>query len=63
MQQLTDLAARARADAEGIDWPAQRVIPIRPALPLTASEGEVARILQICNACRYCEAFAPYSRP
>ncbi|WP_369656362.1 tricarballylate utilization 4Fe-4S protein TcuB [Variovorax sp. V213] len=34
-----------------------RVIPIRPALPLTASEGEVARILQICNACRYCEGF------
>ncbi len=57
MQQLTDLAARARADAEGIDRPAQRVIPIQPALPLTASEGEVARILQICNACRYCEGF------
>jgi citrate/tricarballylate utilization protein len=32
-------------------------MPIRPALPLTASEEEVARILQICNACRYCEGF------
>ncbi|WP_432725790.1 tricarballylate utilization 4Fe-4S protein TcuB [Variovorax sp. W6] len=55
MQQLTDLVARARADAEGT--PAQRVIPIAPALPLTAGEEEVARILQICNACRYCEGF------
>ncbi|HEX7863387.1 MAG TPA: tricarballylate utilization 4Fe-4S protein TcuB [Variovorax sp.] len=55
MQQLTDLVARARADAEGI--PAHRVIPIAPALPLTAGEDEVARILQICNACRYCEGF------
>jgi len=57
LQQLTDLAARARADADGIGSASARVIPIRPALPLTASEGEVARILQICNACRYCEGF------
>ena len=57
MQQLTDLVARARADAEGIGSAPAHVIPIRPALPLTASEDEVARILQICNACRYCEAF------
>ncbi|MBN8752400.1 MULTISPECIES: tricarballylate utilization 4Fe-4S protein TcuB [Variovorax] len=55
MQQLTELVARARADAEGA--PAPRVIPIAPALPLTAGEEEVARILQICNACRYCEGF------
>ena len=57
MQQLTDLVARARADAEGIGSASARVIPIRPALPLNAAEGEVARILQICNACRYCEGF------
>ena len=57
MQQLTDLVARARADAEGIGSASARVIPIRPALPLTASENEVARILHICNACRYCEGF------
>ena len=25
------------------------------ALPLTEAEGEVARQMQICNACRYCE--------
>ena len=57
MQQLTDLVARARADADGIGSASARVIPIRPALPLAASEAEVARILQICNACRYCEGF------
>jgi citrate/tricarballylate utilization protein len=26
-------------------------------LPTTAAEGEVARVLEICNACRYCEGF------
>ncbi|MBT2302819.1 tricarballylate utilization 4Fe-4S protein TcuB [Variovorax paradoxus] len=57
MQQLTELVARARADADGVGTANPRVIPIRPALPLTASEEEVARILQICNACRYCEGF------
>lgn len=57
MQRLTDLVARARADAEGIGGVSPRVIPIEPAAPLTASEGEVARILRICNACRYCEGF------
>src|SRR5690554_6418770 len=25
--------------------------------PLSDNEGEVARIMQICNACRYCEGF------
>ncbi|MGB3069211.1 MAG: tricarballylate utilization 4Fe-4S protein TcuB [Ottowia sp.] len=31
-----------------------RHIPIRA---LTESESEVARVMQICNACRYCEGF------
>ncbi|WP_322028968.1 tricarballylate utilization 4Fe-4S protein TcuB [Paraburkholderia sp. J76] len=31
-----------------------RVIPI---VPMSASESEVARQMQICNACRYCEGF------
>src|SRR5512144_461678 len=31
-----------------------RTIPQRDA---TADEAEVARVLQICNACRYCEGF------
>ncbi|HEY0202353.1 MAG TPA: tricarballylate utilization 4Fe-4S protein TcuB [Burkholderiaceae bacterium] len=58
MQQLTDLVARARADAEAPSgYPAARVIPIQSVLPLSASEAEVARVLQICNACRYCEGF------
>ena len=29
----------------------------KPHLPLLAEESEVARTLQICNACRYCEGF------
>lgn len=33
---------------------AARVIPI---VALTAGEAEVGRVLQICNACRYCEGF------
>src|SRR6186997_3479953 len=44
MQRLEALASEARALAAG-------------ALPLTAAEAEVARQLQICNACRYCEGF------
>ncbi len=57
MQPLTELVARARSDADGVGTANPRVIPIRPALPLAATEEEVARILQICNACRYCEGF------
>lgn len=33
---------------------ASRVIPI---VPMTQNESEVARQMQICNACRYCEGF------
>jgi citrate/tricarballylate utilization protein len=44
MQQLEALAREAQALANG-------------ALPMTANESEVARQLQICNACRYCEGF------
>lgn len=50
MQQL-DVLIR---EAEGLAGGSRRVIPIRS---LTASEEEVGRILQICNACRYCEGF------
>ena len=57
MQKLTDLVAGARDEADGLGGAKTRVIPIRSVLPLTASEDEVARILQICNACRYCEGF------
>ena len=57
MKQLESLIAQAGADVDGGVAAHRRVIPIRPALPLTASEAEVARILQICNACRYCEGF------
>ncbi|NUZ07318.1 tricarballylate utilization 4Fe-4S protein TcuB [Piscinibacter koreensis] len=57
MHPLSDLIDQARADVDGIGSANPRVVPIRPVLPLTAAEGEVARILQICNACRYCEGF------
>jgi citrate/tricarballylate utilization protein len=43
MQQLEALTREARALATG--------------LPTTAAETEVARQMQICNACRYCEGF------
>ena len=40
--------ADARAAGSG------RTIPISP---LTGPEAEVDRVMQICNACRYCEGF------
>lgn len=42
MQSLDQVAEQA------INWHAQ---------PMTDNEHEVARIMQICNACRYCEGF------
>ncbi|MDB5821175.1 MAG: CitB domain protein, partial [Rhizobacter sp.] len=55
--QLDELIAHARAEADGIGPSAERTISIRPVATLGASEAEVARVLQICNACRYCEGF------
>ncbi len=57
MQTLLELAERARLDAAGASTNHSRVIPIRPAASLSADETEVARQMQICNACRYCEGF------
>ena len=48
MQQLEALTREAVSLASG----GPRVIPI-----LSASEAEVGRQMQICNACRYCEGF------
>ena len=48
MQILETLTRDARALANG---------DVVPAAPLTGAESEVARQLQICNACRYCEGF------
>ncbi len=47
MQQLEALTREAVALGGGL--------PI--SQPLTADEAEVARQMQICNACRYCESF------
>ncbi len=49
MQQLEALTQEAAALARGELAFSE--------LPLTANEQEVARQLQICNACRYCEGF------
>src|SRR3954465_8058347 len=57
MRQLLDVVERARADTGGIGTSNPRVVPIRPAAALGANEAEVARQMQICNACRYCEGF------
>ena len=51
IQSLQNLAQEAQTLATG------KVIPIIPAPTETAAEGEVARQMQICNACRYCEGF------
>ncbi len=32
------------------------------ATVLTEPEAEVERVMQVCNACRYCEGFARYFR-
>jgi citrate/tricarballylate utilization protein len=34
----------------------EKTSPIR-VLSLTSNEAEAERLLQICNACRYCESF------
>ncbi|HUD32826.1 MAG TPA: tricarballylate utilization 4Fe-4S protein TcuB, partial [Variovorax sp.] len=62
MPTLAETIERVRAESDplgedGRPSTSPRVIPIRPAGPLSAGEREVARILQICNACRYCEGF------
>ena len=44
LPQLDSLTREARDLASGI-------------MPMRASEAEVGRVLQICNACRYCEGF------
>jgi citrate/tricarballylate utilization protein len=53
MQPLAELIAQASATANG-GVPAPRVIPITA---VRSAEQEVARVMQICNACRYCEGF------
>jgi citrate/tricarballylate utilization protein len=50
MAPLEQLVREAAAAAEG-------PVSTAPAVALSAAEAEVARVLQICNACRYCEGF------
>jgi citrate/tricarballylate utilization protein len=48
MQRLTDLAASGGGDCNG---------DLSLVSALSADEAEIARVMQICNACRYCEGF------
>jgi len=66
VQKLEALAHDAQQLAAGRDSTRHGGAPARPTrdtrqtirvLPLTEHETEVARQLQICNACRYCEGF------
>ena len=53
LRPLQALTREAAALADGAPPPAGYDQPIA----LNAQEAEVARMLQICNACRYCEGF------
>lgn len=57
MAPLSELIHQARANAEPIGMGALRTGPADAPMPLTAGEAEVVRVLQICNACRYCEGY------
>jgi len=63
LKQLEDLARDAQTLASGV-----QAVPVQwrtdaaargdaCTTALTAEESEAARVLQICNACRYCEGF------
>ena len=52
MRQLEALTREAQQLASPSDYR----VPAG-AVPLTGDEAEVARQMQICNACRYCEGF------
>lgn len=58
MKQLDALVreAQRQADAPAPSGVPSKTIAIRP-VALTDNEAEVARQMQICNACRYCEGF------
>lgn len=51
-QELASPSSTSLRTIEGA--PQSRIIRV---LPLTSNEAEVARQMQICNACRYCEGF------
>jgi citrate/tricarballylate utilization protein len=48
--------AQQLAAPQALGGASARTIPIKP-VPMTDKEAEVARQMQICNACRYCESF------
>ncbi|VWB41580.1 tricarballylate utilization protein B [Burkholderia territorii] len=60
MQQSDPLAPEHTRTAISVDtkkMPRDSMARVIPIVPMSASETEVARQMQICNACRYCEGF------
>ncbi|WP_319636795.1 tricarballylate utilization 4Fe-4S protein TcuB [Paraburkholderia caribensis] len=60
MQQSDPLAPEHTRTAFSVDTkktPRDSMARVIPIVPMSASETEVARQMQICNACRYCEGF------
>ena len=60
MQQSDPLAPEHTRTAFSVDTkktPRDSTARVIPIVPMSASETEVARQMQICNACRYCEGF------
>ncbi|MGN8189883.1 tricarballylate utilization 4Fe-4S protein TcuB [Burkholderia cepacia] len=60
MQQSEPLASEHTRTAFSVDTkktPRDSMARVIPIVPMSASETEVARQMQICNACRYCEGF------
>lgn len=60
MQQSDALVPERTRTASSVDT--KRTMPrttarVIPIMPMSDSESEVARQMQICNACRYCEGF------
>src|SRR5271170_5479560 len=60
MKSLENLAREAQSLAAGtqqspVNWLARGSLGAKDRS--TADEAEVARVMQICNACRYCEGF------
>lgn len=60
MQQSDPLApehTRTAFSVETKKTPRDSTARVIPIVPMSAGETEVARQMQICNACRYCEGF------
>lgn len=58
MQQTDMIASEEKSAASfGSEKNVHATHRVIPVVPMTENEAEVARQMQICNACRYCEGF------